>query len=370
VSLIARFRCPVYAFDPTPRAIDYARTIGDQETLFRFRPGGYGLEMSDVNFMPPRNSAHVSRSITNLHGTNDYFEAPLWTLSCAATARLSFAITSHPTRTRIWRTVPGLKRAVWERMPGSAQRLYMLVRMRRYSAKRPFEAMRYLRRGRETDNFLYPIANRDELLALTCRVTRASPDRVGGYFKELEEDSELREWLRGGLATRADRSGEPHYGRRIVWYALVRHLRPARMVETGVHDGLGSSVLLRALERNATGHLYGMDTWPKSGWLIPSPLRSRFDLMLGSSLHSIGDLSEPLDLFVHDSDHRYEYEIAEYQAVAAKLAPDAMLISDNAHYGDALKNFAGTHGRPFLYCRELSRNHWYPGGGIGVSAAR
>ncbi len=263
--------------------------------------------------------------------------------------------------------VPGLKRALWETMPGPTRRIYLLITMRRFSMRRPLESLRYLLHGRETDNFTYPIGNREELIDFVSGIAEAPRNRVAGYFAELEEDSTLLSWLRDRLATRKDRPSEPHYGRRIVWYALARLSRPQLIVETGVHDGLGSAVLLRALDQNGTGRLCGMDIKPGSGWMIPANLRGRFDFKLGPSLTSISALEGPVDMFLADSDHRYEYERAEYEAVSPKLASTATLISDTAQDGNALRDFATARQRQFSFCREVSQKHWYPGAGIGIS---
>jgi hypothetical protein len=252
-------------------------------------------------------------------------------------------------------------------MPAPARRLYVLVTQRHLSVRRPVEALRYLHQGREVDNFTYPISNREELVDFVSGVTQTTRIRISALFAELEGDSTLLSQLREGLKTRKDRSSEPHYGRRIVWYALARLLRPRLIVETGVHDGLGSAVLLRAIDQNGVGRLLGMDIRPDSGWLIPFELRDRFDFKLGPSLASIAALDRPVNMFVADSDHRPEYESAEYEAVLPQLASGAVLISDTAWYGDELKNFAEVHHRQFSYCREVSRNHWYPGAGVGIS---
>jgi len=261
--------------------------------------------------------------------------------------------------------VAGLRATIRGLTPRPARRIAVLIQMRHHVVRRPRESLNYVLRGRETINFTYPISNRDELVDFVAGLT--GDPRAAGYFSELEQDSELAGWLREGLATRKDREKEPYFGRRVVWYALVRLRKPRLVVETGVHDGLGSAVILRALERNGKGRLLGMDISPTSGWLIPLQLRDRFDFQLGPSLASIETLVQPVDIFLHDSDHRYAYETAEYVAVAPKLTKAGTLISDNAHACDALKDYATRSQRRFGFCRELSAHHWYPGAGVGVA---
>jgi hypothetical protein len=54
--------------------------------------------------------------------------------------------------------------------------------------------------------------------------------------------------------------GEPELVR-AVW-CLTRHLRPTKVVETGVARGLTSRFILEALEKNKTGHLWSVDLPP------------------------------------------------------------------------------------------------------------
>lgn len=75
LGLIKRFGCPVFAFDPTPRAIAYATKESVAEPRFRFFP--YGLWSSDttLKFFSPKDPSHVSHSVVNLQGTDTFFEA-------------------------------------------------------------------------------------------------------------------------------------------------------------------------------------------------------------------------------------------------------------------------------------------------------
>jgi FkbM family methyltransferase len=71
--------CQVEAFDPTPRAIEFAARLelGDR---FRFHPVGLWDQEGDVTFFPPRDPTHVSHSIVNLQGTADPIVVPVTTL--------------------------------------------------------------------------------------------------------------------------------------------------------------------------------------------------------------------------------------------------------------------------------------------------
>ena len=201
----------------------------------------------------------------------------------------------------------------------------------------------------------------------------ADGEVMAGYIRELERDQVLRRQIERRLAKRVDRRRSMPYGRRLGWYAIVRHLKPGLLVETGIHDGLGSSVLLRALEMNAAegvdGRLISFDTRRAAGWLIPSTLRSRHEVWTGSSLDLLGPAigDRAIDFFIHDSDHRYEYETSEFEAVIKLSHAGTVLLSDNAHASGAMADFCLRHGLDFRYWHEDPSGHFYPGAGIGLA---
>lgn len=237
----------------------------------------------------------------------------------------------------------------------------------------PLQAAHFVLLDPELDNFTYEIANRDELSDFIAKTFHVKRDVVADYIREIEEDSAFRAELNVRLRSRGDRKHVALYGRRIGWYCLARCLRPRVVVETGVHDGLGSSVLLRALERNEAegdeGHLFGVDINPQAGWLIPDRLRDHMTLFIEDSALALPRIvrEQRIDLFIHDSDHRYAHEFAEFQQIESGLSANAVVVSDNAHVTSALKDFSAAMGRSFAFWQERPAHHFYPGSGIGVS---
>lgn len=227
--------------------------------------------------------------------------------------------------------------------------------------------------GREIDNFTYEIANEGELARFLEETAAIPTAEAARYIAELQDDSELKAAIEAKLRGRKDRNRTMPYGRRLGWYAIVRARKPKLVVETGVHDGLGSAVLLRALARNADegrdGVLVSYDINEGTGWLIPPFVRSRHQLEIGPAPDSFVETlhGRPVDFFIHDSDHRYEHETAEFEAIWPLAAPDAVLLSDNAHAGTAFRDFCDRHGLTYHFFREKPRGHWYPGAGIGLT---
>jgi hypothetical protein len=228
----------------------------------------------------------------------------------------------------------------------------------------------------EPDNFTYELANEDELEAWVSGVAAVSGDRAAAVIAEAREDPELRRRVRAAAARRwwwAKRS--PPFGKRLGWYALVRLLCPALVIETGVHDGLGALLLLRALERNADdgqpGRLISFDINPAAGWMVGShPL---WELRIEPAAQGMPRLlaeGAELGLFIHDSLHTYANERAELQTAARHLAPRGVLISDNAHATTALRDTCEEFGLECFVFNERPRGHFYGGGATGAGRRR
>jgi len=194
------------------------------------------------------------------------------------------------------------------------------------------------------------------------------------YIRELAEDAELRRALEQRTLASPDRHNcdvEPRYGRRLGWYALVRATRPRIVVETGVDRGLGTVVLAAALKRNADegcpGLLYATDIMPDCGHLLAEPYKAYSRILLGDSVDSLKKFSEPVDIFLHDSDHRPEYEWAEFLAIEPRLHAGSIVMSDNSQQSPKLREFAQRLGKTFLYFQDQPKDHWWPGDGIGAA---
>ncbi|PXY32085.1 class I SAM-dependent methyltransferase [Prauserella muralis] len=237
-------------------------------------------------------------------------------------------------------------------------------------------SLRWLVTSREHHNFTYDLTprNREHLAWFLATVTGEPVSRIRAWLEEVEQDDELRATLERGLATSnrrglADRT--VRYGRRIAWYALVRALKPRHVVESGIDKGLGSCLIAAALRRNAgegrPGRLSALDINPDAGYLVQGAYRDYVDIRRGDSLETIPALTEPVDVFIHDSWHSPEHEHAEFTLMEDRLADAALLLTDNAAETDVLVQHAEKTGRRFLYFHEFPDRHWHPGDGTGVA---
>jgi methyltransferase family protein len=145
-------------------------------------------------------------------------------------------------------------------------------------------------------------------------------------------------------------------------YVLVRALRPAVLVETGVASGMSSAVILQAVRRNGLGHLWSIDlpdydyTWVealmvrgtgiphrnmvdntlppgmKSGWAVPSDLRDVWTLLAGDTKTELPRLLGQIslvDFALHDSDHSEEAVLREGGLLGQRLRLGGVLVVDD-----------------------------------------
>ncbi|MBZ5577660.1 MAG: class I SAM-dependent methyltransferase [Acidobacteriia bacterium] len=237
----------------------------------------------------------------------------------------------------------------------------------------------WLLHSREFTNFTYDLTERNlSYLASTLSLVTGQPvEDIAGFLREPAHDRQLQAHVRSTVNASRLRSvsdSSPRFGRRLGWYALARALKPSVLVETGVDKGLGSVLLCSALLRNAEeGHpglYYGTDINPKAGYLLHGAYARVGKVLCGDSIASLKALDHKIDLFVNDSDHSAEYELAEYRTIAVKLSERAVILGDNSHCSDSLWTFSRESNREFIFFAEEPAAHWYPGGGIGISLRR
>jgi FkbM family methyltransferase len=69
LSLIARFGCDVFAFDPVPRAAEYVAQAAKHQPKFHYRRCALWKEDTELTFHAPKIEGYISHSATNMHDT-------------------------------------------------------------------------------------------------------------------------------------------------------------------------------------------------------------------------------------------------------------------------------------------------------------
>ena len=130
--------------------------------------------------------------------------------------------------------------------------------------------------------------------------------------------------------------GDPRFAQ-AVW-CLICHLRPGKVIETGVARGVTSRVILEALERNGAGQLWSIDlpaTDPslhdEIGVAVPRRLYGRWTYIAGTSRRELPKLLSqiaPIDIFVHDSSHTERNILFELEQAWGAIQEGAAVADD------------------------------------------
>lgn len=138
---------------------------------------------------------------------------------------------------------------------------------------------------------------------------------------------------------------------RAIW-CLSRHLRPRKVVETGVAHGVTSRCILETLEKNGDGHLWSIDlpplerVWRKQvGAAVGNAYADRWSYINGSSRRHLPKLLSRLgqiDLFIHDSLHSERNVRFELDRAWAALKPNGALVIDDVDANWGFRSFTET----------------------------
>jgi predicted O-methyltransferase YrrM len=160
-------------------------------------------------------------------------------------------------------------------------------------------------------------------------------------------------------------------------YALTRWRRPSLVIESGGYLGMSSAFLLKALadEGLTSARLYSIE-WNLDcphGILIPEQLRAQF-IPLREDVRKLvqGDqLPAEIDMFVHDSSHRYRHMLWEFREFWPRLRDGGLLVSHDVHFTAAFSEFVtGTYAhdkRGLLDPARTSHYEWGRWGYLGFA---
>jgi hypothetical protein len=185
-------------------------------------------------------------------------------------------------------------------------------------------------------------------------------DEFQALWGEVMADLEEHGFALGRGAFVGWGDGEPGLVRAM--WCLTLHLRPMKVLETGVARGITTRFVLEALERNEAGHLWSIDLPPpwhrdlhwQIGAAVPASLRSRWTYVRGSSRRRLAGVLgevERLDLFVHDSRHTERNLLFELEHVWEGLRPGGVLVADDVDLNCGFHAFtAARPSHPSLVC--------------------
>jgi predicted O-methyltransferase YrrM len=158
--------------------------------------------------------------------------------------------------------------------------------------------------------------------------------RAGGFAELMEE-------RRRELGTKSSMGGFDS----TVLSAFVRMFAPRICVETGGNRGMTSAFILEGMRAAGVlrGVLYSVEVDPNCpvGILIPEDLKPGYKPMIGDVKQFMRDAAFPkaIDLFLHDSSHRYKYQMLEFRYFWKLLRPGGVLISHDVNMNASFVDF-------------------------------
>ena len=196
-----------------------------------------------------------------------------------------------------------------------------------------------------------------------------STSSLKDYWEAIASKRDLYAYMYGALAgTYYGELQTPQF-----LYVIVRTLKPAVVVETGVAAGVSSALILEALKDNERGLLYSIDFpnyWAQNylskaeqsrlgcsaelfpsleslgkapGFAIPQSLETRWALRLGKSKDILPNLLTEIgktDIFLHDSEHTYDNMMFEYTTAWDYLPKGGLLLSHDISWNNSFRDFS------------------------------
>lgn len=216
----------------------------------------------------------------------------------------------------------------------------------RYAARHPLYALRSAYRE---------LTGADE--RFLARVTETSAGLIRRHIHEPFTHRDLTRHLRTCRAAfpAAQATHATFFGKTVLYqYAIIRALRPALVVETGVASGVSTSYILLALTVNGTGTLHSIDVDDPAyvppgkalGWVVPEWLRARWTLHRGDAREVLPHLLPRLpllDVFIHDSLHTYDHMMFEFATAYPRIRPGGFMLADDALWNEAFERFGSLH---------------------------
>jgi hypothetical protein len=219
----------------------------------------------------------------------------------------------------------------------------------------------------ELESFSFELENEAEVIAGLAAALGRAEDELAAYAAETRSDPELNELLSRHLRWRLGVKRRLPLGNRLAWYLLVRALKPQVVVETGIYLGLGSLVLLRALERNreegSPGELLSFDQLRGAGEIVRPEVRHGWRRFVGSTHDILLPALEGrrVGMLFQDTPHTEENQQCEFGAALSHAAPELVLIDGSGGKAPALEAICAKHQGAYHRVPLHSREHIYPG---------
>ena len=222
--------------------------------------------------------------------------------------------------------------------------------------KNNFKMIRnWISKKTENDNFYYELTqkNSKDLISLVSFIFNVPTELLTQYHEEIVKNDNLIKEIENTLKKDPQLADiKVGFGRREAWYLIIRVLKPKVVIETGVHQGVGTCVITSALKKNTEegypGEYIGIDIDKSAGKLFHEPLTNYGKIIYSDSIEALYKFRGEIDVFINDSDHRSDYEAEEYMVIKDKLSSSGIILGDNSHTNSVLREFSIQSKRSFV----------------------
>ena len=230
----------------------------------------------------------------------------------------------------------------------------------------------YILKGKEISNFTYPIKNKNEIIHLIHNITGCNYDKINELMNEINfNNPEIKNFFSKKYFD--DYKNPNILGRRIIWYLLIRIIKPSIVIESGVFQGIGAALLCYAIYKNKKDSnkiqmkYIGLDIKLKVDYLninahdnIEAIFHQIDSLEFLKNFNDKGKI-----IYISDAKHETEFEKKEFELIQKNFLPGSLIISDNG--SEALSEFSIQKEKKLICFTEDVEDHWYPGAKCCVS---
>lgn len=233
----------------------------------------------------------------------------------------------------------------------------------------PALRMRYVLWDPEIDTFSYELADPVAIVQAIAPVLGKPVSELMIYARELQEDQELHDRIRRATRFHPETKRKPPVGRHFVGYLCLRARRPTMAVEAGIRHGLGSLVMLRALERNAAegadGFLLSVDIDPSAGALV-GRRSTRWEFAVGEAGNVLPLLLRQGEVGYLNSDSLPHPDQTRAEVAAACANAQWPLIVQQSGWNNVSRDICGNNEFSFVDVHERSFGHFHAGRRVHV----
>ena len=230
--------------------------------------------------------------------------------------------------------------------------------------------LRWIFFDEELSNFTYKIKNKNEIIHIINVLTGAGYKEIISILDEVNiNNSNMKKVFSDKYFKRYD---SDIFGRRLIWYAITRIIKPDIVIESGVFEGLGSALLTMGLFQNFKENpkirpkFIGIDIKLKNYYLNPQFDKIDIELNEIDSIDFLNKFNEKKKiLYISDAKHDPEFEKKEYNLISKNLIKNSIIISDNG--SEALSEFSILNNKKILCFTEQVSEHWYSGAKCTIS---